>query len=302
MQAAFDLLQHLFGDEGFPLTQLQPAEELQRFTDGKIRHFADVESAHGHGKAFFFQPCTAAAGAGFKGHIFFEFLTDIGGIRFFITPFVIVDQPFPGRIVDAAVARGVDIFHTDLFAAGAVKQNIHLFFCEILDGRSHGKAVFPAQSFNTLLIPTVHIADIQRHNSAFGDGKVLIGDHKIRIDLHRIAETVAFGASPEGIVKGKHTGRHFPDADITVGTGEIAAEQQCFTANDLHFHEAVGLFQRQFHGIGQTLIHIGAHHQAVHHDGDIMFHLLFQDDLLIEAHHFTVDENADKPFLFGVFE
>ena len=85
-------------------------------------------------------------------------------------PFVIGNQAFPTGIVGAHISGIVQIRHFDFFGADAIQQGVQLFFCEILNGSIHGKAILPTYGGKTLIIPTMHIANIQRYDSAFADG------------------------------------------------------------------------------------------------------------------------------------
>ncbi len=70
-----------------------------------------------------------------------------------------------------------------------------------------------------------------------------------------------------------------------------------FILRERHLHDAVGMGERRLQGIRETLLEARLHHQAVHHDVDVVLFLLVEGDLLGEVVGLAVDDDPDEAVL-----
>ncbi len=122
--------------------------------------------------------------------------------------------------------------------------------------------------------------------------------NQFRVNNPFFSQAVAFRASPERVVKGKHPRAQFAQAESAVRAGEIPAEQLVLFGAILSQHpdndQSFTEFEGQFQGLGQTAPYAVFDNQAVDHRADVVFFIFFQYDLFIRGVFIAIHDNPDK--------
>ena len=132
--------------------------------------------------------------------------------------------------------------------------------------------------------------------------RVGIGDDQLGIDHALEAEAVATVAGAVGRVEGEDPRLQLGDRGAAVEAGELLAEEHrpagvlaalgpggAPALDDLDFDQPGGEAGGRFDRLREPPPQVRLHHQAVDDDGDVVFVLLVELDLLVEAAQLAVD-------------
>ena len=176
-----------------------------------------------------------------------------------------------------------------LSAARSVDQDIFHFVAVLFKGRIQAEIIFLRQRpQNGVGEASRIVAGLPAHHrdGSLVDAPALVRNHQIHVKFHLIAQAVALRTGAEGIVEGKAPGFDLIDADPAVRAGEALAEGHGLPADHIHEKQALRERQHAFNGIRKPSVDSGLHHQAVHHDLDIVLDIFIQLNLfrqLIQA-------------------
>ncbi len=206
----------------------------------------------------------------------------------------VVDNALKLRHISAAAVLA-DPLELDLFALCAVQQDIHDIVGQLADGSIQGEMVVLRKA------PHIHggngtalhgpAAGLQ---TAFIDGKPLIGNDQLGIDAHEHPQACTLLAGPEGVVEGEHSGGKLVNADAVLRAGIILGEGDVLSPLHADHHNTAGEPRRHLDRVGQAGADIGLYHQPVHHDFNGMLLVLFQGNGLVQVVDQAVHPGADK--------
>ena len=304
MEAGADLFQDLVGDyllgggKGKPLHKFQG---LGHRLGGKP---VDGLAPHRHRQRFRFEPLALAVGTGHLAHQLLQL--PAGGVRLSlpVAALHVGDDALKG-LVEYPLAVGPVIFQTKLFPFCSVEDHVHDLVRQLPHRGFQIKVIFFRQGVE------IHPGDAVPPDivpAIGGDGPVqqgllLVGDDQVRVALELEPQAGAGGAGPEGVVEGKHAGGELLDGDPAVLAGIILGEGDVPVLPHHVYHRQPS---RQggggLDGVSETAADVVAHHQAVHHDLDVVLLVLVQLDLLGQLIERAVYPHPDIARLAGVLQ
>ena len=178
----------------------------------------------------------------------------------------IFDQPLKSHIVhtDAALTA---VMHLDGFSVRSVNQDIVDFF-----------RIFTERS---------------------GKGKIVLLCQRIE-NGSRIARFVRAGLPAEH--EGKASRLNLLHADAAVRAGKALAEVELISVHRVDHQKAVRQIQYILDGIRQTFLNVRFDYKTVHNNGNVVFQVLIQRNLLGQLILAAVDHHADIAAAFCLFE
>ena len=132
-----------------------------------------------------------------------------------------------------------------------------------------------------------------------GEGKLLIGDDQLWVDLEAEAQAGAIRARTIGRVEGER-----PRLDLVEGERVVVGARALFgeSASPIRVvsvqvdavddDEAIGEPQRGLNRVGEALTHALAHHEAVDDDLNRVLEFLLQLRRILQSHGLAVDDRA----------
>jgi len=131
----------------------------------------------------------------------------------------------------------------------------------------------------------------------------MIRDDEAGVEEHRRAEPVARRAGAERVVEREQPGLDLVDGEARDRTGELGREDGALGGvGILGDGDAVGQGERGLERIGEPVAHVGAHHQAVDHDLDVVLVLLVERRHGVDLIHLAVDADALEAALLEIGE
>ncbi len=277
-------------------------QEIQFLSDGFVAEIADVDAAHRHCQAGGGKPLSPAGVAGDGAHIRFDFLFDPVALGIAETPFQIVDDPFELRFI-MAVAVFAGPFQLDLLPLRPVQDDIENFGRKLAHRGIQGKMIVLRQPLQ------VHGGDAApfhgpsaRLEPALVDGKALVRQDQVRVDLHENPEAGAFGTCAVGVVEREHARRQFFDAGPVLRAGVILGKGDVLAVHHADDDKAARKPGGRFDRIRQAGADVRMDHETVHHDFDRMFFVLFQLDGLRQIVDVPIYAHPHEPALAGGVE
>ena len=134
------------------------------------------------------------------------------------------------------------------------------------------------------------------------DGQGGLGYHHPLVKFHLIAQSETVRAGAEGIIEGKASRLNLFDADAAVRAGEVLAHGDGLFAADIHDHQSVCQLHHRLDGIGQALLDAFLHHQAVHHDLNVVLEILVKFDLFRQIVEIPVHPDSHVTALLGLVQ
>ena len=216
----------------------------------------------------------------------------------------IFDQPLKSHIVhtDAALTA---VMHLDGFSVRSVNQDIVDFFRIFTERSGKGKIVLLCQRIEN----GSRIARFVRAGlpAEHGDGSVcdgygLVRNHQILVELHLVAKAGTARAGAERVVEGKASRLNLLHADAAVRAGKALAEVELISVHRVDHQKAVRQIQYILDGIRQTFLNVRFDYKTVHNNGNVVFQVLIQRNLLGQLILAAVDHHADIAAAFCLFE
>ena len=187
----------------------------------------------------------------------------------------------------------------------AVDQNIVDLLRIILKWSVQIKVIFFAQSFQNCPGEAAFIRTglpPEGRDRPLVDGQAFVRNHQILVKFHLVSQSKTIRTGPEGVIEGKAPGLHLVDADPTIRTGEILAEIGDGSIQMIHHHQTASQREGCLDGVGKTFLDTVPHHQAVHHNLNIVFNVFVQSDLLGKLIEIPVNAHAHVAALSGVVQ
>ena len=124
------------------------------------------------------------------------------------------------------------------------------------------------------------------------DGDGVVADHQLRVGLLARPQPAARGAGAVGRVEGELPRLQLRDAHPAARAGVVLAEElrlrlPALARVHVHLHHPLRRAQRRLHRVGQPLPVLRAHHQAVHHHGDVVVLTPRQRGRALQVHYST---------------
>lgn len=302
-EALDDLFEDLLGNLGALAGEVQPFEEGQRIADGVVGNGRQVAVLDEDVAGFFPQPATAAAGAGLVGDVFGELFTHRVGLGLPVAPLHVVQDPLERVLAHHNIAAVVHVAELHVAAPGATQDHLLHLGWQILPGRLQIEVVVLGQGFEHLEV--VEAALVPTADGTTGQALARIVDHLVRIEVLLHPETVAGGAGAGRVIEGEDARLQLRDRVATLGAGEVGRESQglpLLPVHGRHQDDAAGESQRRLERLGEALLQIVTHLEAVHHHLDGVLLLQLQGRGIREIAHLPVDAGTDITLGRQVFQ
>ena len=173
------------------------------------------------------------------------------------------------------------VLHGDLLPARAVHENVVLFLGQVLDGRIEVDAVVLRHRLHVHVVGLLALQKPAAHvDRALAQRLVFIGaDERL---VHDLLETQprTLGAGAVGRIEGEQPRLDLLDADAAVGAGVLYGEE-LFLAVAVDDDKPVRKAERRLKAVRQAFLNAVFDDQPVHHDGDIVFEIFIEPDLLL---------------------
>ena len=213
-QTGADFTQNAIGNHALTLVKRgflfihQMAHPLERFVHGPFCDLDDVFTVNRDAQGFFAQALPVAFRAGVEGDESADLGADPLGIRVFVAALQVADHAFEGRVERAAPACASEIIHRDLLAAGSIKHQVKLFFCEAADRIIHAESGIFRQGFEHL--PGIAAAffgrPVRHADRAFSQAFAFIRDQEVGVDFFHRSQSLADRAGAVGRVERECSG------------------------------------------------------------------------------------------------
>ena len=208
----------------------------------------------------------------------------------------VVDRALEAGRVGALAPPAVAELDGDLVVL-AVQDGVLDLLRQRLPRRAHREAQLFGEGFEELLV--VLEVRVPGDHRAVGEGKFLVGDDQLGIDLQAEAQARAVRAGAVGRVEGEGARLDLVEHQrMIVGARALLREATAtlgIVLVQIHAvdnNQAVGEAQRGLDGVGEALTHSVAHDEAVDDDLDGVLELLLQLRGVLEAHGLPVDDRA----------
>ena len=146
------------------------------------------------------------------------------------------------------------------------------------------------------------VAPVPALDGATGQRQARVGHHTARVEEGHRTQAIAFRAGADRVVEGEQARFQFGDRVAADGAGELGREQVFLVAVEFHGQRApVGVPQRRLEGLGQALLGVGAHLEAVYHDIHAVFAVLGQFGQRVDLVHAAIDPHAHEPLRAQLF-
>ena len=139
-------------------------------------------------------------------------------------------------------------------------------------------------------------------DSPLPDGQRRLGNHQPLVKFHLIAQSEAVRAGAEGIIEGKTSRLNLFDADAAVRAGEVLAHGDGLFAADIDDHQTICQLHHSLDGIREPLLDAFLHHQAVHHDLNVVLEILVKFDLFRQIVEIPVHPDSHVTALLGLVQ
>ncbi len=226
--------------------------------------------------------------AGLLGHVALDPLAIGIGVGLFVAALELVEDALEAHLVGAAAAEAVGVGDLVAFAPGAVEEDLALGLLQLRPGLVDVDAVLLGDRGDQPP-PVGGDAAVPRLQGALGQREGRVGDDQLGVDDLLEAEPVAAIAGAVGRVEGEDPRLQLRDRGAAVEAGELLGEEEGLAVDDLDFDQARGEAGGGLDRLREAAAQVRFHHQAVDDDRDVVFVLLVEDDLLVEAAQLAVD-------------
>ncbi len=296
LQAQPDLAHHLVGNLALGAVQLQAGEVLQALPERRATDLGDgpglAAFAHLHVPGLAAQPGAMAFRAGLQAAVAGQFLAHRGRVGLAVAPFHVGDDAFEwmllGDLASGRPARLERVGEADVLAAGALQDRLPHRWRQVLERRVDVEAIVPGQALQQC--EGIGVAPVPALDRAAGERQRGKRDHPRRIEEFAMPKAVARRTGADRRIEREQARLELGDRPVADRAGELRVEPvltgRCMGRRRavrwrrrIHFHgdgAAVGQPQRRFEALGQPLLHVGTHAQAVDHDVDVVLLGLLQ--------------------------
>jgi hypothetical protein len=236
------------------------------------------------------QPGAVALRAGLLGHVALDPFPVALRVGLFVAALEVVDDPLEADLVGAAAAEAVGVADLVALLAGAVEEDLALGLLQLRPGLLGVDPVLLGDRGDQPL-PVGGDAAVPGLQGALGEREGRVGDDQLGVDHPLEAEAVAAVAGAVGRVEGEDPRLQLRDRGAAAEAGELLGEDQRLgplVVDHLDFDQAGGERGGGLDRLGEAAAQVGLHHQPVDDDGDVVFELLVEDDLLVEPAQLAV--------------
>ena len=285
-----DLAHDQAGDRALGLGQLQFFDPLLRASRREVAVLGDAEAADFDREALRPQSGAFALRAGLLRHVALDPLPIGLRVGLFVAPLQVVDDPLEANLVGAPAAEAVGVGDLVALLAGAVEEDLFLQLLQFRPGLVDVDVVGLGDRGDQPA-PVGGDAAIPGLQGALGERQGRVGDDQFRVDHFLEAEAVAAVAGAVRGVEGEDPWLELRDRGAAVEAGELLGEEQrrLVGVDELDFDQARGEPGGGLDRLREAAPQLRFHHQAVDHDRDVVFELLVEDDVLVEAAQLAVD-------------
>ena len=293
-QPGSDLLDDLLGDGAARALECELREVLQGVLDGTRGDLGRGPAVDVHVAGFLAEAGSAARGTRTDREVLLQALPHRRRLRFVEAALHVGDDPFERVPPVHLVAAVVDVAEVDAVAARAEQDGVLLPLAELPERRVHLELVMAREGLQQ--VEVVDVAAVPAANRAVGDARTRVGDDEVGVEVLLDAEAVALLAGPDGVVEREQPRLEFADAVAALRAREPRGENQVLRlALDVtHHRDALGQFQGRLERLGQALLHVRPHAQAVDHGLDGVLLVLVELRRVVEVRHDAVDPRADE--------
>ena len=177
-------------------------------------------------------------------------------------------------------------------SACAVQNNILYLLGIIFKRCIQIKTVFPAKGIQNSIGKTALICarlPAHHYNSPFRNAQRLIRDHKIRVKFHLITKAKTLRAGPKWVIKRKTSWLDLINTDSTIRTGKALAEIHIISIHGIHHSQSISQIQYCLKRICKSFLNSRLHDQTVYNNGNRMFNIFVQGNLLGKFIHISID-------------
>ena len=278
--------------------------EVQGLRDRFLTEIMDADAAHGDRKSLFFQPFSAAVGAGTLAHALLQLPAHTVALGFPVAALQIVHHAFE-RLVQGPLPVAALVGQLEFFPLGAVEDPVQDLRGQLFHRRAELEAVLFGQGVKVHAGDGIAL-DVVPAGGGDGplqDGELFVGEDEVRVHLQLCAQSGAGGAGAVGIVEGKHAGREFLNGDAAVLTGIILGKQDITVlVHDVDDDQAARQGGGGLHTVGQAAGDVLPDDQPVHDHFDVVLPVLVQLDLLAQVIQGSVHPYPDITGLAGVLK
>lgn len=274
-----DFLDHLVGDLALRAFERQAFEVAERIAQRPAAHFIDracaIARADPHEARLAAQARAVARRAWLVVLVLRQFLAHRGGIGFAVAAFQVRDDPFEHMFANRRAAALVDVGERDRLLAGTVQQHLLDLLGQILERGVDVEIVVRREALQHLEVELV--APVPPLHRARGERQRRMRDNPLRIEERDLAEAVAFRARAHRVVEREQSRLEFLQRVRAHRARELRAEQVFLVRVHLERDRAaVGQAQRGLERLGEALLHVRAHFQAVDDDVDRVLLVLLE--------------------------
>ena len=304
MQPGADFLHNLFRDHRHIALKTEIFHKFQLVPDAHAAEIHDAHATHGHGSGNLTEPVAAALGTGGAGHALLQLLPGRVGLGLPEPAGDVVEDALKGLLKNAHAVAPV-ISHPQLFALGAVENNIHHVSRQFLHGHGQGEVVFLGQGLKVHPENGVRPGALPAGglNGSVQNGFFPVGNHQILVRHQLEAQTHAAGTGAAGIVEGKHPRLQLCQADAAVLAGVVLGKAQLLPGfGQLDGDQSPGMGAGRLDGIRQPAAQTFLQYKPVHHQLDGMLFILLASNLFRQVVLDAVHPNPGEAGLFRVLK
>jgi hypothetical protein len=257
--------------------------------------------------------------------VFAELLAHPGALGLEHAAVEIADHAFE-RLLDVVALAAVDEGERDRLAVGAVEDDAALLVGELVPRGLQVEAVVAGEAAQHLhVVGRGRLALGPGHDGALGEGKVVVGDHQILVELLPLAQAIAGRAGALRSVEGEQAGLDLGDGEAGHGAGELFGEADAAGrrvggkdgavrglaerfryagllgpdglrrgVSRVKIGQPVGQLQRGFEAVGEAGLDAVADDDAVDHHFDVVLVLLVERGGVLDVVELAVDADAGE--------
>jgi hypothetical protein len=245
---------------------------------------------HRDGETDRVKPLALASSTGSEADILIEFLPDLIGVGFPVTPFEVWDNSFKGALIMVSPIILFKIEGDRLFS-GPFQKDVFDLWGEPLKGCINIKTVMLAKGVEKLM-KINGMAIGPRGESPFTEGKGGIGDNKFRVEIAFGTKAAAFRTGPMGVIKRKHLRGQLRNTDPALTAGCLLTEKNILFSGKLNNSLTLRQAKGEFYGIGEATPKPFFDDEPVYDNADRVLLLFVQPYIICKESKLTVYLNA----------
>ena len=293
-KALADLFQDLVGNLALVAGQGQLREKGFGIAHRQGGQGRQVALGHEHVAGGAVQALAIAFRAGLFREITRQFLAHRVGVGLFVAAFEVGNDAFELVRGDAQLAALVRIFKRQFFAAAAIQHDLLMGLAEGTEGLLHIDAVVLGQRLDE--VPVIRVAPVPAADGAVGQRQLGMGNDALGVEHLHLAEAVAALAGA-----GRGVEREQPWLQFVQGVAAVRAAHARREGDGLalaivrdHAGQPVRQAQGGFKALGEALLEVIAHLEAVDHHVDVVLLLAVQHRHVVQFIHRAVDPHAHE--------